>query len=308
MEKCCDKWKVFGVLLTDLSKAFDCLSHELIIAKLNAYRFNLPALKLMHSYLSHRKQRTKVNHAYSSWEEILFGVPQGSILGPILFNIFLSDLYFMISDTDFSSYADDNTIYDSGNSIGEVISSLQESAEKLFQWFSHNQMKGNTDKCHLIVSTDEPIEIRVGESLIKRSTREKLLGLKIDDKLSFDTHIKGLCKKANNKLRALARATPYMPLKKKKLLMNSFFNAQFNYCPLIWMLHSRSNNNKIKHLHERCLRLIYNDKRSSYDELLINNGAVSIHHRNIQRLAAEMFKVKNKISPGIIGDIYTKKK
>ena len=73
-------------------------------------------------------------------------------------------------------------------------------------------MKGNTDKCHLIVSTDEPIEIRVGESLIKRSTCEKLLGLKIDDKLSFDTHIKGLCKKANNKLRALARATTHMPL------------------------------------------------------------------------------------------------
>ena len=189
-----------------------------------------------------------------------------------------------------------------------VISSLQESAEKLFQWFSHNQMKGNTDKCHLIVSTDEPIEIRVGESLIKNNICEKLLGVKIDNKLNFDTHVKGLCKKANNILRVLARAPPHMSLEKKKLVMNSFFNAQFNYCPLIWMLHSRSNNNKIKHLHERCLRLIYNDKRSSYDELLINNGAVSIHHRNIQRLAAEMFKVKNKISPGIICDIYTKKK
>ena len=69
-----DKGKVFGALLTDLSKAFDCLPHELIIAKLNAYGFNLPALKLMHSYLSHRKQHTKVNHAYSSWEGILFGV------------------------------------------------------------------------------------------------------------------------------------------------------------------------------------------------------------------------------------------
>ena len=83
MEKCCDKWKVFGVLLTDLSKAFDCLSHELIIAKLNAYGFNLPALKLMHSYLSHRRQRTKVNRAYSLWEGILFDVPQGSTLGQI---------------------------------------------------------------------------------------------------------------------------------------------------------------------------------------------------------------------------------
>ena len=90
---------------------------------------------------------------------MLFDVPQGSILGPILFNIFLSDLFLVINDTDFSSYADDNTIYDSGNSIDEVISSLQVSAEKLFQWFSNNQMKGNTEKCHLIVSTDEPIEI-----------------------------------------------------------------------------------------------------------------------------------------------------
>ena len=149
--------------------------------------------------MSKRQQRTKINQSYSSWE-------------------------------------DDNTIYQSANNVDDVINDLQLSAEKLFRWFSDNQMKGNTDKCHLIMSTNSNPEIQVGDSLIKASDCEKLLGLKIDYKLNFDNHVNGLCKKANNKLRALARATPYMNIEKKKLLMNSFFNAQFSYCPLLWML------------------------------------------------------------------------
>ena len=83
-----DKGKSFGVLLTDLSKAFDCLLHDHLLAKLHCYRFSLPALKLIHSYLQNRKQRTKINSTYRSWEEILFRIPQGSILGTLLFNIF----------------------------------------------------------------------------------------------------------------------------------------------------------------------------------------------------------------------------
>ena len=130
-----DKGKVFGALLTDLSKTFDSLSHEIITAKLNAYRFSLPALKLIQNYLSKRQQRTKINQSYSSWEEILFGVPQGSILGPILLNIFLSDLFLVVKDVNFASYADDNTIYQSANNVDDVINDLQLSAEKLFRWF-----------------------------------------------------------------------------------------------------------------------------------------------------------------------------
>ena len=95
-----------------------------------------------------------------------------------------------------------------------------------------------------------------------------------------------------------------MNLQKKKL-MNAFFNAQFNYCPLIWMLHSRQNNNEIKHLHERCLRLTHNDKLSSYEELLEKDGSVSIHHKNIQSLAIEMFQIKHGQSPEIVSDIFT---
>ena len=91
--------------MTDLSKAFDCLDHELLIAKLNAYDFSLTALKLVHNYLSNRKQRTKINPKYSSLLEIIFGVPQGLILGPLLFNIFLIDLFFIIEYTDIAGYA-----------------------------------------------------------------------------------------------------------------------------------------------------------------------------------------------------------
>ena len=110
-----DKGKVFGALLTDLSKAFDCLNHELLTAKLNAYGFSLPALRLINDYLSNRKQRTKIANTYSTWLDIIFMVPQGSILGPLLFNVFLADLFFTVNNIDIASYADDNTpLHDCG--------------------------------------------------------------------------------------------------------------------------------------------------------------------------------------------------
>ena len=157
-----DNGKCFGAPRTDLSKAFDCLKHELLIAKLNAYGFHLSALKLIHDYLSNRKQRTKINSTYSKWHYFSFGVPQGSILGPLLFNIYLIDLFFVIEDTDITSYADDNTPYLTDDTIEGVIKSLEEVSKKLLKWFDDNLMKSNADKCHLLVSTNETVKIKVG--------------------------------------------------------------------------------------------------------------------------------------------------
>ena len=121
-----EKWKkagdngnIFGVLLTDLFKALECLPHDLIIATLNSYGFNSTALNLTLNYLTKRKQRTKINQSHSSWEDILFGVPQGSILGPILFNIFSSDFFLIVDNVDIANYAGNSTIYKENENIDD---------------------------------------------------------------------------------------------------------------------------------------------------------------------------------------------
>ena len=206
-----------------------------------------------------------------------------------------------MNDIDFASYADDNTSFIIGDDIGDVIFKLQNASKTLFQWFYDNQMKANPDKCHFICSSNKNLNIVTEDQTISNSNCEKLLGVLQDSKLTFKPHLDSICRKAGLKLNAISRIILYMDFSKRRLLVNAFFSSQFNYCPLIWMCRNRIVNNRINRLHERCLRIIYNDKHISFEELLEKD-------KNLQVLATEMFKIYWETSPEIMQDIFSIRK
>ena len=300
LRKIRDKKGIFAAVLTDLSKAFDCIPHNLLIAKLSAYGFDTKSLMFISAYLKSRKQRTRIGSAFSDYLNILFGVPQGSILGPILFIIFLSDLFYIYNDLDYANYADDTTPYVCRQNYAEAIEFLEPTINNIFAWFKKNGLVANSGKSHFLVSPYEKISLKILGSTIESSPSEELLGITIDSELTFHKHITSLCSKANQKLSALARIAKYMTIDKRKILLNSFVTAQFNYCPLIWMCHSRTLNNKINRIQGRALRIVYHDYKSNFKELLERYHSFTIHERNIQYLATEAYKVKNGLFPVIM--------
>ena len=308
-----DEGKVAGAILTDLSKAFDCISHDLLIAKLDSYGFDKTALMFVYDYLKNRVQRTKINKSHSSWRELLSGVPQGSILGPLLFNIFINDIFWFVEKTKIANYADDNTTYGVEHCIMTLLKSLEEDTFSVLNWFRFNEMIPNQGKCHLMIADiehkhyDSKSFVYLEDAFLESEDIVKLLGIHIDKRLKFEHHINIILKKANSKLHALMRVSKYLNQNKLRLLLKSFIEAQFNYCPLIWMCHSRALNTKINKLHERALRLVYKDKTLTFQQLLDLDGSFTIHQRNLQKLATEMYKVKNGLSSVIMANLFTLK-
>ena len=145
-----DNQKFVGAVLMDLSKAINCIPHDLLIGKMHVYGFSIDSLKIFFSYLKGRKQNVKINNTYSVFQVLLSGVPQGSILGPILFNIFINDLLLWTENAELHKFADDNTISFTKKSLEELIKILTSEFEKAVPWFKENMIL-NPDKFQAII-------------------------------------------------------------------------------------------------------------------------------------------------------------
>ena len=299
--------KKIGAVLLDLSKAFDVMPHDLLIAKLSAYGVGFRSLQFLHSYLTDRKMRVRVGSTYSDWLDVLLGVRQGSILGPLLFNIFINDLFMCPIDSLIANFADDNTISASGETVEDVLDILSKDVKVINDWFKKNEMVINADKFKLLLIGCENSGSRVitiNDQVISASPSVKLLGVIIDEKLSFSDHIYELCKKANHKVSALLRIRSLIDTQKATLLSNSYIFSNFRYCPLIWMFCSKGDNNLISRAQTRALRAVNSDFNTPTDALLYRYETDSVHTHNLRSLATEVYKSVNHLNPSFMWDLF----
>ena len=208
-----DSREYVGLVLTDLSKAFDCLPHLLLLCKLYNYGLSKKACQLIRSYLYNRKQRVKIG---SAWSSIYKGVPQGSVLGSILFNIFINDILYEFKEKGMIyNYADDNTISARDPNPQILKTKMEYYAEMALKWFEANYMKANPSKFQTMImksgQSDSDMSIDICGEKIEGVNHVKLLCVNIDHNLNFDQHISILCSKASTKIKALGRIARYHP-------------------------------------------------------------------------------------------------
>ena len=307
-----DNNKLVGTVLMDLSKAFDCIPHDLLVAKLYMYGFSENSITFFYSYLKRRVQCVKINEICSTSKTLLSGIPQGSIMGPILFNIFLNDMITVINKTDIYNFADDNTLSVIAENRDKILNVLCQESELAVNWFKENSMIVNPDKFQSMILDKQDknnisSELNISGNKIKTKESVKLLGISIDNQLKFDTHVSNLCKQASMQLNAISRLKQYMGRKEIEVLLNSFIYSNFNYCPLVWNFCSCKSSSKIEQIQKHCLKLLLDDNVSDYKDLLHKSHRSTMVVKRLRVLAIEIFKTLNSLNPSYMKDIFSPK-
>ena len=305
-----DQDEIIGVVAIDLSKAFDCMPHGLLLAKLSAYGFDNDACELMKSYTMNRQQRVKIGEQFSEWVNNIKGVPQGSILGPLLFNIFVNDFLYANFSSKIYNYADDNTLCCTDSNVDQLKNKLQMDCQLAKNWFEKNSMRANATKFQLMFlarSTDTTSHfLKVDNVEIKATDSINILGIELDKRLNFKMCIEEVCSQAGKQINALKRIRQHLEKECKKTIYNSYIKSNFNYCSPVWMFTNKVNMDKLERTNKRALRFMTNKSHLSYKEICEQEKQLNIFRNCVKMVACMMYRVSNSTAPNYISELFSR--
>lgn len=271
-------------VFVDLKKAFDTVSHDLLLVKLEALGITGIALKIFKSYLSDRTQIVKIDRYQSQPSSITFGVPQGSILGPLLFLIYINDMKDIGLKGDITLYADDTSLFYFGMSVDQVIMDAQSDLNLLHKWFQLNLLTVNIEKTHYVIfkaknkMINEYEPLKLNNQILTRSKSEKYLGLLIDEKLTWKPHIERVRNKLSSLTGSLRGAARCLPLNTRYVIYNALVKPHIDYLIEIWGSAANTNLRPIQRAQNKIVKVLFQYKHltPSY-KLYKETKLLSIH-------------------------------
>ena len=310
--KCMENGEIVIGVFLDFSKAFDTVDHTILLKKLYHYGIRGVAYHWFESYLNNRKQYVTYNGVKSTMKTIRCGVPQGSILGPLLFLIYINDLANVCKQTVPFLFADDTNLFKNGNDINSIVESLNSELSDISLWLKINKLSLNIKKTHYMIFTTkrkiiEFLDIKIDGTNIERVDDTKFLGVYIDEKLNWKKHISYLSGKVSRGMGILVKARKLITPDALKTLYFSFIYPFFTYCNHVWGKTSATSLNRLVILQKRCIRILTSSKCYEHTEPLFDKlGLLKFHDINKYLYARFMYRWYHADLPSIFHDIFVR--
>ena len=312
--KALDRGELVGIVLVDFRKAFDLVDHDILLRKLEYYKLNQNCLNWFRSYLSGRTQKVSFKNTFSAQKYVKYGVPQGSILGPLLFLLFINDLPLHTNAmTDL--YADDATLYEISKSKEEIERKLQDAILKVASWCKQNGMVINIDKTKAMLITtrqrrsriDDNIQISLNNVQLINVQREKVLGIEIDNNLLWGEHVRKVTWKMSANIWLLSKIKGFLSKEHRLIYYKSYIQPHLDYANIVWGSTSKTNLMQIERLQRRACRIILDYNVENIYQSMNDLKIMSMTERVFHWKAKFMYKVSNNLTPEYINEMFTRR-